>query len=67
MRIILNYFILMAAMAAGLYHYGQCNKGNNKSILANGDNGLACVRLWRQHGCHEGMGGGGGAGRSFSK
>ena len=36
-------------------------KGNNKNILANGDNGLACVG-YGATGCHEGMGGGGGAG-----
>ena len=30
-------------------------KGNNKNILANGDNGLACVG-YGATGCHEGMG-----------
>jgi gliding motility-associated-like protein len=36
-------------------------KGNNKNILANGDSGLACTG-YGATGCHEGMGGGGGAG-----
>ena len=36
-------------------------KGNSRNIIASGDNGLACSGFGAT-GCHEGMGGGGGAG-----
>jgi gliding motility-associated-like protein len=36
--------------------------GNNKSILANGDNGLQCINNSSFGSCHDGMAGGGGGG-----